>query len=109
MLVLGLTLKENYSDLRNTRVVDVIKELRHYNVQVYVHAPWTSPQEAEAKYGISLTAAPETGTYDTVVIAVVHDEFRSMGSEGTRALGNAEHVLYDLTYLLPAHASDLRL
>ena len=66
MLVLGLTFKENCPDLRNTRVVDVIDELREYNVGVDVHDPWASPEAAEAEYGISLTAAPEAGSYDAV-------------------------------------------
>jgi len=109
VLVLGLTFKENCPDLRNTRVVDVIDELRKYNVGVDVHDPWASPEAAEAEYGISLTAEPEAGAYDAVVIAVAHNEFRAMGIECIRALGKAEHVLYDLKYLFPAEASDIRL
>ena len=109
VLVLGLTFKENCPDLRNTRVVDVIDELRKYNVGVDVRDPWASPEAAEAEYGISLTAAPEAGSYDAVLIAVAHNEFRAMGIEGIRALGKAEHVLYDLKYLFPAEQTDLRL
>ena len=109
VLVLGLTFKENCPDLRNTRVVDVIDELREYNVNVDVHDPWASPEEAKAEYGISLTAAPEAGSYDAVIIAVAHNEFRALGAEGIRALGKADHVLYDLKYLFPADAADIRL
>lgn len=109
VLVLGLTFKENCPDLRNTRVVDVIEELREYNVLVDVHDPWASPEEAAEEYGINLTAKPQPGTYDAIILAVAHRQYSDMGAERIRQFGRNLHVLCDLKYLLPAHDSDLRL
>lgn len=109
VLVMGLAFKENCPDLRNTRVIDVVTELQSYGVEVDVHDPWVEAEEAEAEYGLRLTAEPKAGGYDGIVLAVAHDEFRTMGEGAIRALGKPDHVLYDLKYLLPAGASDLRL
>lgn len=109
VLVLGLTFKENCPDLRNTRVVDVVSELRDYGVAVDVHDPWVDPAEAHHEYGIGLITTPEPATYDGIVIAVAHDTFRKMASQNIRAFGRTEHVLYDLKHLLPACDSDIRL
>jgi UDP-N-acetyl-D-galactosamine dehydrogenase len=109
VLVMGLTFKENCPDLRNTKVVDIVNELKDYGVQVDCYDPWINEQDAEHEYGISPVSAPLTGSYDAVVLAVAHKQFVQMGAEKIRALGNPVHVLYDLKYLLPAHAADLRL
>jgi UDP-N-acetyl-D-galactosamine dehydrogenase len=109
VLVLGLTFKENCPDLRNTRVVDVVDELRSYEVEVDVHDPWADPAEAKHEYGFDLIETPSDGAYDGLIIAVAHDQFREMGVEKMRRLGKVVHVLYDLKYLLASDASDLRL
>ncbi|MCF8002811.1 MAG: Vi polysaccharide biosynthesis UDP-N-acetylglucosamine C-6 dehydrogenase TviB [Chromatiaceae bacterium] len=109
LLVLGLTFKENCPDLRNTRVVDIIDELKDYQCQVDVHDPWASAKEARDEYGIELTAQPAQGAYDAVIVAVAHDQFKALGQQGLRAFGKAEHVLYDLKYVLPADGADVRL
>lgn len=109
VLVMGLTFKENCPDLRNTRVVDVVRELKDYGVNVDIHDPWCDPEKAQEEYGITLIAAPELGTYDGIVLAVAHDDFKSMGGEALRALGRVDHVLYDLKCMLPAEATDMRL
>ncbi|MGB6184562.1 Vi polysaccharide biosynthesis UDP-N-acetylglucosamine C-6 dehydrogenase TviB [Sphingopyxis granuli] len=109
VLVMGLAFKENCPDLRNTRVIDVVTELHSYGVKVDVHDPWVEAEEAEAEYGVGLIGAPQDGDYDGIILAVAHDEFRTMGEAAIRALGKPDHVLYDLKYLLPAEASDLRL
>jgi UDP-N-acetyl-D-galactosamine dehydrogenase len=109
VLLLGLTFKENCPDLRNTRVVDIIAELADYNVAVDVFDPQANPDEAEQEYGIRPINAPETSTYDGVILAVAHREFRELGVEGIRAWGKPKHVLYDLKYLLPKASVDLRL
>ncbi|MGB7934181.1 MAG: Vi polysaccharide biosynthesis UDP-N-acetylglucosamine C-6 dehydrogenase TviB [Gammaproteobacteria bacterium] len=109
ILMLGLAFKENCSDLRNTRVVDLVSELRVYNAIVDVHDPWVDENEAKAEYGIDLVASPAPGEYDAVVIAVAHDIFREKGAEGLRAYCNTGGILYDVKYLLPAHAVDGRL
>jgi UDP-N-acetyl-D-galactosamine dehydrogenase len=109
ILVMGLTFKENCPDLRNTRVVDIVAELKDYNCQVDVYDPWVSAEEARHEYGITPVARPEPQTYDGIILAVAHHQFKTMGAEAIRALGKSTHVLYDLKYLLPAAASDLRL
>ena len=109
VLILGLAFKENCPDLRNTRVVDIVEELKGYNIAVDVHDPWIDPEEARHEYGINPVEAPLPGTYDAVVLAVAHREFRDLGAEGVRAFGAGSHVLYDLKLVLPAGSSDLRL
>ena len=109
VLVMGLTFKENCPDLRNTRVVDIVKELADYNVQADVFDPWANAEEAQHEYGITPVQQPQPCAYDAIVIAVAHHQFKAMGLAEIRALGKPEHVLYDLKYLLPASDSDLRL
>ncbi|MES2979227.1 MAG: Vi polysaccharide biosynthesis UDP-N-acetylglucosamine C-6 dehydrogenase TviB [Pseudomonadota bacterium] len=109
ILVMGLTFKENCPDVRNTRVVDIVAELGEFNCRVDVHDPWASPEEAAHEYGIALVSEPEAAAYDAIVLAVAHQQFRSMGADVFRALGKPAHVLYDLKYILPADQSDLRL
>ena len=109
ILVMGLAFKENCPDLRNTRVVDIVAELQDYNCQVDVYDPWAAPEEAQHEYDITPVAQPEPGTYDGIIVAVAHHQFKAMGAAAIRALGKPNHVLYDLKYLLPAEASDLRL
>jgi UDP-N-acetyl-D-galactosamine dehydrogenase len=109
VLVLGLTFKENCPDLRNTRVVDVVAELRDYGVVVDVHDPWADAAEARHEYGFDLAAVPEAGAYDGIVLAVAHEQFRQLGAAAIRGYGRGAHVLYDLKNLLAADESDLRL
>ncbi len=109
ILVLGLTFKENCPDLRNTRVVDIVAELKEYNCEVDVYDPWVTAEEAVHEYGISPVATLNPASYDGIILAVSHNEFRAMGAEGIRALGKSVHVLYDLKYVLAADAVDLRL
>lgn len=109
VLVMGLAFKENCPDLRNTRVVDIVAELKEYNCIVDVYDPWVSAEESVHEYGISPVGQPEQGAYDGVILAVSHDEFRGMGAKGIRALCKPAHVLYDLKYVLAADAVDLRL
>jgi UDP-N-acetyl-D-galactosamine dehydrogenase len=109
ILIMGLTFKENCPDLRNTRVVDIVKELKEYGIQVDVYDPWVDAKEAEHEYGITPVTQPEAGAYDAMVLAVSHNEFKEMGVASIRALGKTDHVLYDLKYLLTAEESDLRL
>ena len=108
VLVLGLAFKENCPDLRNTRVVDIIEALKGYNARLDVCDPWVDAAEAQHEYGLS-TIVPERGTYDAVIVAVGHDQFRELGADGIRALGRANSVLYDVKYVLPRDAVDGRL
>lgn len=109
VLVMGFSFKENCPDLRNTRVVDVVRELEEYHVQVDVYDPWIDKQEAMDEHRIHPIQAPERGVYDAIILAVAHREFIEMGIETIRALGRTEHVLYDLKYIFPVEQTDLRL
>lgn len=109
VLVLGLTFKENCPDIRNTKVVDILAELKEYGMQADVFDPWINHAEAEHEYGLSPLEAPVAGQYDAIVLAVAHQQFRDLGMAGIRAFGKVTHVLYDLKYILPRDQSDLRL
>ncbi len=109
VLVLGLTFKENCPDIRNTRVIDIVRELAASGVRVDVHDPWADPLEARREYGLDLVARPRRGAYDGVVIAVAHRQFRALGARGIRAFGRRKCVLYDIKCVLPASAVDGRL
>ena len=109
VLVMGLTFKENCPDLRNTRVVDIVAELKDYNCEVDVYDPWVTAEEAEHEYGITPIPKLAADSYDAIMLAVAHQQFRAMGVRVIRALGKANSVLYDLKYVLPASESDLRL
>ncbi|MDE4063461.1 MAG: Vi polysaccharide biosynthesis UDP-N-acetylglucosamine C-6 dehydrogenase TviB [Pseudophaeobacter sp. bin_em_oilr2.035] len=109
VLVMGLTFKENCPDLRNTRVIDVLSALEEFGVLPEVHDPHADPEEALREYGIPLVTEPAAGRYDGVMLAVAHDTFRQMGAEAIRAYGTPGALLYDLKYILPPEASDLRL
>ena len=109
VLVMGLTFKENCPDLRNTRVVDIVNELKAYNVRVDVYDPWVSSQESVDEYGITPVQTLAPDTYDAIILAVAHHQFAEMGAEAIRRLGKATHVLYDLKYVFSADQADLRL
>lgn len=108
VLVMGLTFKENCPDLRNTRVIDVIRELQAYHVDVDVYDPWVDPDAALNVYDISTTISLEKAAYDGILLAVGHDQFKAMSSEEVRMLGKAEHVVYDLKNIL-SDGVDVRL
>jgi UDP-N-acetyl-D-galactosamine dehydrogenase len=109
VLVMGLAFKENCPDLRNTRVVDIVKELKEYNCKVEVFDPWVSKVEAMHEYGISTVNFPSPASYDAIILAVAHSQFKEMGVDVIRSFGKPSHVLYDMKYLFPVQASDLRL
>ncbi len=109
VLVLGLAFKENCPDLRNTRVVDVVSELQEYDITVDVHDPWVDEDEAMEEYGIALTAIPDAGGYDGLILAVAHASFQEHGAAVLRGLARESHVLCDLKSVFGAEESDLRL
>ncbi len=108
-LVLGLTFKEDCPDIRNTRVVDIVRELKAYGMKVDVHDPEADPSDAIREYGLRLVRRLRPGAYDAIVIAVGHRQFREMGPRGIRALGKPRHVIFDVKYVLPAGQADGRL
>jgi len=101
ILILGLTFKENCPDIRNTRVIDIVKELRGYNVEIDVYDPWADKVETCHEYGIELIDQPRPGHYDAIILAVGHQQFRDMGAAAIRALGKPESVIFDVKYVLP--------
>ena len=109
VLILGLSFKENCPDIRNTRIIDIVNELKEYHIQADVYDPWVDVSEAEHEYGITPVQTLENGKYDAVILAVAHQQFKVMGADAIRALGKADHVLYDLKYVLSQAESDLRL
>ncbi len=109
VLVMGLAFKENCPDLRNTKVVDLIDELREFGMTVDVCDPWADAQEAEHEYGLTLTPQPMPGSYDAIVVAVAHREFQQMHFDEIRALGKERAVIYDLKHILPADGATIRL
>ncbi|WP_001175096.1 Vi polysaccharide biosynthesis UDP-N-acetylglucosamine C-6 dehydrogenase TviB [Acinetobacter baumannii] len=109
VLVLGLSFKENCPDIRNTKVIDIVKELQEYHMDVDVYDPWIDSEETQHEYGITPVKQPTAGQYDAVILAVAHNEFKEMGIEAIRSLGKTSHVLYDLKYVLAQSESDIRL
>src|SRR5690625_1732377 len=109
ILILGLAFKENCPDLRNTRVVDIIEELKSYNATVDVFDPHVDVAEAQQEYSVELLTAPPNGTYDAIIVAVAHDEFQNLGPAGIRAYGKSGSVIYDVKGLLPKDEVDGRL
>ncbi|MDT0619867.1 nucleotide sugar dehydrogenase [Salinisphaera sp. P385] len=109
VLVMGITFKENTPDIRNTRVVDIVRELEQLNVAVDVHDPWADADEVQAEYGIALVDAPEAEAYDGLIVAVAHREFRAQGSAWVRDRGKPAHVVYDVKHCFPAGETDGRL
>ncbi|GLQ96895.1 UDP-N-acetyl-d-glucosamine 6-dehydrogenase WbpA [Dyella mobilis] len=110
VLVLGLTFKENCPDLRNTRVVDLVRELESYGASVDVHDPWADAEEALESYGLNLLPAVETnGDYAAVVLAVAHQQFQPGGAYDTQALTMSNGVVYDIKGVLPKDQVDGRL
>ncbi len=109
ILVMGLTFKEDCPDVRNTRVVDVVRELEKYGAKVDIYDPWVDADEAEHEYGLRPVKSLRKGAYDAIVMAVAHREFREMGLARIRALGKKTHVLYDIKYVFKADEVDGRL
>lgn len=110
ILVLGLTFKENCPDLRNSRVIDVINELKSFNAVVDVHDPWASSEEAMNAYGVELKVGElEQDSYDAIILAVGHDEYKSAGARALRKYGKKSAILFDVKSVFSAEESDGRL
>ncbi len=110
VLILGLTFKENCPDVRNTKVVDIIKGLKSYSAHVDVYDPWVDVAEAKHEYGLDcLTQVPVKGQYAAIVLAVGHEQFIALGPQGIKALGQPGAVIYDVKSILPIGDSDARL
>ena len=95
VLVLGATFKENVSDIRNSKVADVVKELQSFSVNVDVHDPYASYDEVMHEYGFGLTEINGTD-YDAVILAVSHHKFKEMDEEYILSITKPHAVIYDL-------------
>jgi UDP-N-acetyl-D-galactosamine dehydrogenase len=109
VLVMGMAFKENCPDLRNSKVIDIVRGLAGFNAEVAVWDPWVDPEACRHEYGVTSCREMPEGGYDAVVVAVAHREFAALGAAGARRLGGEKAVLYDVKGLFPKHASDGRL
>lgn len=109
ILVLGLTFKENCPDVRNTKVLDLVDELKDLNSEVYVHDPWVSEMSVKDFKSVNLVGYPQNGEYDSIVIAVAHDKFRTMGPGTVRDFGKRKCVVFDLKNIFKKTDSDWQL
>ncbi|ASD68120.1 Vi polysaccharide biosynthesis protein VipA/TviB [Pseudoalteromonas piscicida] len=109
VLVLGFTFKGDCPDVRNTKIIDVVRELQDFNMSVDVYDGWASAEEVEKEYGIQLVNQIQHGQYDGIILAVDHSEFKEWGVEKIRAFGKEDHVLYDVKHVLNPQDADIRL
>ncbi len=109
VLIMGLAFKENCPDLRNTRVLDLVKEFEKLHCVVDVYDPWVNNEEAKNDYGINPVHSPTQKKYDAIVLAVAHDEFKALSLNEIKSYGKNKFVIYDIKYLLKENESDGRL
>ena len=109
VLVLGFTFKGDCPDTRNTKVIDIISELKSFNINVDVYDDWADKQEVYEHYGIELIDDLHKGYYDGVVVAVDHSKYKQMGVEAIRALAKSNHVVYDVKHVFQEGETDIRL
>jgi UDP-N-acetyl-D-galactosamine dehydrogenase len=109
VLIMGLSFKENCPDIRNTRVIDIIRELQNYNANVDIYDPWVDPVEAGHEYGVTTLQDVPSKKYDAVIVAVAHQQFVDMGPEGIKTLLKPRSVLFDIKNVLPRGTADARL
>ena len=109
VLVLGFTFKANCPDVRNTKIIDLINELKILNMEVDVSDHWADKSEVYRDYGIELLQEPLKNYYDAIVIGVDHNDYKKFGGNAIREYGKEKHILYDVKNILSIEASDLRL
>jgi UDP-N-acetyl-D-galactosamine dehydrogenase len=109
ILVLGITFKENCPDIRNSKVVEVVRELQKQGARVDIFDPWANARECQHEYGLRPLRTLRRGSYDVVIMAVAHRQFRELGARGVRQLCKKKHIIYDIKYVLPRSAVDGRL
>lgn len=110
ILIMGLSFKENCPDIRNTKIIDMVKALKEYDLDLDIYDPWVDPMEVEQEYGLRPILNIDThGQYDAIVLALAHDQFKQMTPDAFKRLGKEKHVLCDLKYVLEQGQSDIRL
>ncbi len=100
VLLLGFTFKENCPDVRNTRIVDVVKALREYNLEVVIYDPWANPEEVMHEYGLKTVQSAPSDQFDAIVLGVAHEEFLSMDFGPFK---KPTAVVYDVKGVLKEH------
>jgi UDP-N-acetyl-D-galactosamine dehydrogenase len=108
-LVLGITFKENCPDIRNSKVIDIVRELVEFGVEVDTYDPWADEKEVKTEYGIGLISKEQleaNGQYDAIVLAVAHDKFNNINIRGMK---NERTIVYDVKGILPEELVDERL
>ena len=109
ILVMGLSFKENCPDIRNTKIVDMVKALKEYDLDLDIYDPWVDPLEAAKEYGIDPVSSLANAKYDAIVLAVAHNQFKQMSIDEFKAVAKEKYVLYDLKYILNHTDVDIRL
>ena len=109
ILVMGLSFKENCPDIRNTKIVDMVKALKEYDLDLDIYDPWVDPLDAAKEYGIDPVSSLANAKYDAIVLAVAHDQFKQMSIDEFKAVAKEKYVLYDLKYILNHIDVDIRL
>ncbi|WP_322874310.1 Vi polysaccharide biosynthesis UDP-N-acetylglucosamine C-6 dehydrogenase TviB [Acinetobacter radioresistens] len=109
ILVMGLSFKENCPDIRNTKIIDMVKALKEYELDLDIYDPWINPEEVEHEYGLAPIKILKNNKYDAIILAVAHDQFKHMSASEMHALGKPLHILYDLKYALDKQDSTIRL
>ena len=109
ILVMGLSFKENCPDIRNTKIIDMVKALKEYDLDLDIYDPWVDSKEVEREYGLAPVSELVPNTYDAIILAVAHDQFMQMSVEDFHNLGRELYVLYDLKYILDKEVTDIRL
>ena len=106
---MGLTFKENSTDLRNTGVASMISEFKSFHCKVDVYDPKADKREALEEYNIELVDKPAKGKYEAIVFAVAHDEFKQLSIGTVRSYAAKEHLIYDAKLLFEENEVDGRL
>jgi UDP-N-acetyl-D-galactosamine dehydrogenase len=109
ILIMGLTFKENCPDLRNSKIIDLIKGFKNFNSNVDVYDPWADKDEALEEYDVELIEKPKLGKYDAIVLAVSHEQYKKLNIEQLRSYGKNKHIIYDIKCIFPQDQVDGRL
>lgn len=108
VLLMGFAFKENCPDVRNTKLIDIVTELKEYQANIDIYDPWCSAKEVKRDFNLDLVE-PTPGKYDAIIVAVAHNQFLSMEPENLKSLGKKDCVIYDLKYVFDKNVVDIRL
>jgi UDP-N-acetyl-D-glucosamine/UDP-N-acetyl-D-galactosamine dehydrogenase len=109
LLVMGFTFKENCPDTRNTKIADLVQELKAFGPSVTVYDPLADARQAADEYGIEIKTSLPAGPFETILLAVKHESIVALGASRLRSFLTPEGLLYDMKGVLPPADSDARL